>query len=101
MSERRLIEVKIQSINSSNNQPRKNLTVEVKKVENPLFSMRRFTLLHTLTTDDEGYIRFKTSKIGEYRISYYKDTSSLVCIYWVDSLRIDNLDNNKTFKLSW
>ena len=47
-SEKGVIEVKIQAVDADKNKPRKNLTVEVLKVENPLFSMRSFTLIHTL-----------------------------------------------------
>ena len=96
-----VIEVKIQAIDVANNQPRKNLTVEVLKVENPLFSMRSFVLIHTLRTDEKGFINFKANRKGDYSIRFYRDDITTAPFYWIDTLNIKDLKKDKFFKLSW
>ncbi|QTD36403.1 DUF2606 family protein [Polaribacter batillariae] len=100
LSKKGIIEVKIQAIETAKNQPRKNLRVEVLKVKNPLFSMRSFILIHTLRTDDKGIISFKTNEKGNYSIRFYRDTRP-VPFYWIDTLKVKDLKENKFFKLSW
>ncbi|AZJ33791.1 hypothetical protein SAMN05444344_0382 [Tenacibaculum mesophilum] len=104
-SKQETIEVKIQAIDIVKNQPRKNIKVEVLKVKNPLFSMRRFILFHTLRTNDEGFISFKTSEKGDYSIRFFRDTirtdRDYVSFYRIDTLKIKDLEEDKVFKLRW
>lgn len=99
-SEGRTIELKIQAIDTINNQPRKNLKVELVKVKNPLFSMRSFVPIDTLRTDDSGLIKRKINEKGDYGVRFYRD-DGITLIYWVDTLKIKDLKEDKFFKLSW
>ena len=105
ISKQETIEVEIQAIDAVKNEPRTNIKVEVLKVENPLFSMRSFALLHTLRTDEKGLIRFATNKKGDYSIRFFRDTvrsdKDYVSFYRIDTLNIRDLKDNKFFKLSW
>ncbi len=99
VSEKEAIELKIQATDTTN-QPRENLTVEILKVKNPIFSMRSFVLIHTLRTDEKGFVQCKISKKGDYSVRFYRD-NGVTPFYWVDTLKVKDLNGDKFFKLSW
>lgn len=100
VKENKIIELKIQAIDYDLNKPRQNLKVELLKVKNPMFSMRSFTLIDTLKTDENGIFKCKINKKGNYSVRYYKD-NYLTPVYWIDTLKVKDLNEDKFFKFSW